>query len=174
MADQQFLAWAQVLQACFEEALSNNPNPPPGGVCLTWGDPVADFGVDGSECCDGVAYVSMMEFYPSSNLFPDRTIERQSGPCGIVAWALRLRMTIFRCWPAGDLRAPTCEEKEAAAIQLFHDGQAMRQAICCFRAAAKARDFLVAVTDSTPIDPGGGCAGLESSLAIQLPNCDEC
>lgn len=174
MPDTQFLEWTNNLLTCFCEALAQNPNPP-AVCCLTWGDPIADISVEGQECCDGAAYVRMLEYYPSSNLFPDRTIERQSGPCGVLAWALRLELTIFRCWPTGTIyQSSTCAEKTAATEQLYHDAQAMRTAMCCFRTLARQQGLLVAVTDTTPIDPGGGCAGLQGSISIQLPNCDQC
>jgi hypothetical protein len=171
-ADTQFLTQANNLLNCLCAALAAGPNPPEK-CCLTWGDPIADFGQDGNDCCGGAAYVRMLEFYPSSNLFPDRTIERQSGPCGIVAWALRLEMTIFRCWPTDDgIHRIPCEDLTAATEQLFHDARAIREALCCFRAVN--RDLLIAVTDSVPIDPAGGCAGIVGTVSIQIPNCDFC
>lgn len=171
MADVQFLAQAENLLNCLCAALATNPNPP-AKCCLTWGDPLADFGVDGNDCCDGAAYVRMLEFYPSSNLFPDRTIERQSGPCGVVAWAVRFELTVFRCWPTPGFGTIPCTDLTAATVQLFNDGEAIRRAMCCFRTLN--RDFLVAITETEPIDPAGGCAGIQASLAIQLPNCDQC
>ena len=169
--DVQFLPQAEILLTCLVNALAVNPNPP-AKACLTWGDPIADMGVDGDDCCEGVAYVNLMEFYPSSNLFPDRTIERQSGPCGVLAWAVRFQATVFRCWPDDGMTRISCADRTAAVTQLFHDSQAIRQALCCFREAN--RDYLVAVTDAQPTGPLGGCAGVYGTVSVQLPNCDIC
>lgn len=171
MPDVQFLQQANYLLDCLGTALNNNPNPP-AEICLTWGSPIADLGLDGSDCCNGTAYVSMLEYYPSSNLFPDRTIERQSGPCGVLAWALRLEVSVFRCWPDEGMRRISCTTRTETVTQLFHDAQAIRAAMCCFQQINQG--LLVAVTDAQPIDPMGGCAGNFGSVSVQVPNCDQC
>lgn len=171
MPDVQFLPQAELLLACLVEALAINPNPP-ASACLTWGDPIADIGANGWDCCEGVAFVNMREFYPSNNLFPDRTIERQSGPCGVIAWAVPFQATVFRCWPDDGLNKINCTTRTAAVTQQFHDAQAIRNALCCFRRAN--RDYLTAITESKPIEPMGGCAGVYGQIAIQLPNCEQC
>lgn len=169
--DTQFLTQANLLLECLTAALNENPNPP-AKICLTWGDPIADLGVYGSDCCDGAAYVNLMEFYPSSNLFPDRTIERQSGPCGVLAWAVRLQATVFRCWPDDGFARIDCPTRTAAAEQQFHDAQAIRKALCCFQKVNQG--YLTAITESNPIEPAGGCAGVYGRVSVQVPNCDLC
>lgn len=169
--DGQFLAQAQLLKTCFGAALDANPNPP-AKLCLTWGSPIADLGLNGDDCCDGAAYVNMIEFYPSSNLFPDRTIERQSGPCGVLAWAVRFEIAVFRCWPDHGFNQLTCDEREAATIQMFHDSDAITNAMCCFQQVNQG--LLTAVTDSNPIEPQGGCAGVFGTVSVQVPNCGTC
>lgn len=177
--DTLFLPQANLLLACLETALAANPNPP-AKICLAWDDPIANLGLDGDDCCEGTAYVNMIEYYPSSNLFPDRTIERQSGPCGVVAWALRLQATVFRCWPDDGLTRISCAEQTAAVEQLYHDAQAIRTALCCFKAANQAgltpanRGLLIAITDNQPIAPQGGCAGNKGTVSVQVPQCGQC
>lgn len=169
--DTQFLPQLNTLLDCFCAALATNPKPP-AKCCVYWGDPVADIAAFGDDCCDGAAYVSLEEFYPSTNLFPDRTIERQSGPCGILAWSVRLKLTTFRCWPvpANVNSRITCEQTTSATDQMFHDAKSMREAFCCFQKVN--RLYLTAVTQVQPISPQGGCAGLQGFISIQLPNCD--
>lgn len=169
--DRQFLDQANLLLTCLGAALDANPNPP-AKLCLTWGDPIANFGLNGDDCCNGAAYVNLIEFYPSSNLFPDRTIERQSGPCGVLAWAVRLKATVFRCWPDDGLNMASCAEITAATEQQFLDAAAVTNAMCCFQAANSG--LLTAVTDSNPLEPQGGCAGVFGTVSVQVPNCGSC
>lgn len=171
MADHQFITAANQLLACAVEAFAANPNPP-SIACLTWGDPVPNMGVDGDDCCNGAIYVNEVEFYPSSNLFPDRTVERQSGPCGVLAWAVRFQLTAFRCWPDDGMTRITCDARTAAVTQLFDDQQAIRKALCCFQKVNK--NYLTAITEGVPLDPAGGCAGSYARVSIQLPQCDAC
>lgn len=171
MPDTQFITQADYLFDCLAAALATNPNPP-AKQCLTWGTPIADLGINQDDCCDGAMYVSMVEFYPSSNLFPDRTIERQSGPCGVLAWAVRFEVAVFRCWPDEGLQAIDCDTRREAVVQLFDDAEAIRRAMCCFQRIN--RGLLVAVTDSHPLDPAGGCAGNFGSVSVQVPNCSQC
>lgn len=171
MPDTQFITQANYLFDCLGAALDANPNPP-ANRCLTWGTPIADLGLNDNDCCDGSMYVSMIEYYPSSNLFPDRTVERQSGPCGVLAWAVRFEVAVFRCWPDEGMQTISCATRLDAVTQLFDDAQAIRTAMCCFQKINQG--LLVAVTDSRPLDPMGGCAGNYGSVSVQVPNCNQC
>lgn len=173
--DEQFLLQQQYLRDCLCAALASRPNPP-AKCCLTWGDPLADIAANGDDCCAGTAYVRMKEFYPSFQFFPDRTIERQSGPCGVVAWALQLEVTVFRCWPTPDdtMNLVTCDQLEAATEQLISDSNAIREAMCCFRDINRRQRQLVSIADTNPIAPLGGCAGIQSTVAVQIPQCSTC
>ncbi len=172
--DEQFLSQQTDLLNCLCAALASRPNPP-AKCCLTWGDPLADIAANGDDCCSGTAYVRMLETYPSFAFFPDRTIERQSGPCGVVAWALRLEVTVFRCWPSGDVsNAATCAELTAATEQLMSDTSAIREAFCCLRDLNRRQRQLVSIADITPLAPFGGCAGVQGSISVQIPQCSTC
>lgn len=172
--DEQFLLQQTDLLSCLCAALASRPNPP-AKCCLTWGDPIADIAQNDNDCCLGTAYVRMLESYPSFNFFPDRTVERQSGPCGVVAWALRLEVTVFRCWPVGDVNnIATCAELTAATEQLISDTNAVREAMCCLRDLNRRRRQLVSIADVSPIAPLGACAGVQGNITIQIPQCSTC
>jgi hypothetical protein len=173
--DEQFLQQQTDLLNCLCAALASRPNPP-AKCCLTWGDPIADIASNGDDCCSGTAYVRMLETYPSFNFFPDRTIERQSGPCGVVAWALPLEVTVFRCWPTppNTMDIVSCADLTAATEQMVSDVNAVREAMCCLRDINRRQRQLVSIGAVSPIDPLGGCAGVQGTLTIQIPQCSTC
>lgn len=108
----------------------------PGSCCLRAGDLIGeDIGYNYDECCSGLAYVNVGEFYPTGSSgaqFPNPETDVAFSGCGPVAWGLSLTMGVMRCAPMGSTSLPpTCDEWTAASRLQLLDAQAMRKALCC-------------------------------------------
>lgn len=174
---------ASQLLTCLGQAVSGNPGAP-GNVCLRVGSEVAhDLGQFEDLCCEGLAYVSLGDTYPSSDSFPEQDIIRQANTvCAPSSWAQQFRMGIVRCVPVaaeinGMFEPPTCTQWTAAAIQNMYDSASLRKAACCFRSWLRAQSgfFLgmsIVIERQIQVNPNGGCVERYVTLTVQFPNCD--
>jgi hypothetical protein len=164
---------AQMLN-CLCAAVSGNPNPPQHcRFQVEWEVPQDLFPTD--LCCEGIAYLSMGEVWPSSASFPEQDIIQQiRGNCPPPAWAVEFRLGIMRCVPGAEL-APSAEDEEEAFLQDLDDSQALRSAACCIR------DYLLTdpqwlgfntVIERQVKTVQGNCKDRYQPLTIQIPNCD--
>lgn len=167
--------------ACLCEAVARIPNPPQH-CCFRIGTEVAhDAGLNEDLCCEGLAYVSLGDIYPSSTSFPEQDIIRQAAAsCAPPTWAVAVRMGIIRCVPVGDLYNPvSCTDWNTAARQNIYDSFALRNAACCVRnVVASASDALlgmsVIIERQSQGNPGGGCVERTIAMTLQIPNCNGC
>lgn len=168
---------AALLLQCLCDTTQRADNPPQH-CCYRVG-PEVPFDADQFEdlCCEGLAYVTMGDIYPSTSSFPDQDIIRQT-TCGIRSWAVTFRIGIVRCVPVGgeDGRMPSCDEWNAAAEQGFVDAQVLRATACCFINAMPnlplMRGMSVVVNRITTTTPQGGCIERYVTFDVQIPNCD--
>lgn len=159
---------------------ANRATNPPKNCCLRVGADVpmdADLYTD--LCCEGLAYVSLGDVFPSTSSFPDQDIIRQAqARCGIASWAVSLRAGIIRCAPTGtETTMPTCTDWTASAVQNFTDAQVLRVASCCFLAGFQnLNDQLlgmsVVINRQNQSSPNGGCLERYVTFDVQIPNCD--
>jgi hypothetical protein len=177
--DTQVLPLAQALKDCLCAWLSVNPNPPQH-CCFRVGPEVAhDAGLHTDLCCEGIAYVSIGDLWPSVASFPEQDIVRQSNSnCYPPAWGVSLKAGIIRCAPTGDEDPPTCPEWLDAHTQTAHDAQALRKASCCIRSFVQSSpEFLgmsVVIDRQIQGSPLGGCVERYFTVSIQIPNIDCC
>jgi hypothetical protein len=184
LSQEPTLILATQLLSCLSQAVTGFPNPP-GSVCLRVGNqPAHDLSQWEDLCCDGLAYVSLGDTYPSSDSFPDQDIIRQANSaCAPASWAQQFQYGIIRCVPVSSTSGtgfapPSCEQWTAAATQNFYDSAALRQATCCFRNWIVSQDdgpFLgmsVVMNRQTQVNPNGGCVERNSTITVQFPNCD--
>lgn len=131
MADTQILVMANAMLACLCAALNANPNPP-DHCCLRVEPQIPqDLSQLTNICCEGLGYVSMADVWPSSASFPENDIVRQANAvCPPPAWGVQLKVGVLRCAPD----TSDCDAQLAAFTQEAHDSQALRKAVCCFRA----------------------------------------
>lgn len=167
------------LLTCLCEKAAEQPNPPQH-CCFRVGLEVAhDAGILQDLCCEGLAYVTLGDTYPSSTSFPEQDIIRQAdAKCAPPTWAQVFQVGIIRCTPTGtESLPPSCEEWNVASRQNVIDAQTLRRVACCFR------DFITTNSGvftgmSLVIDrqvqgtPLGGCAERSMKLTAQFPNCD--
>jgi hypothetical protein len=177
--DTQVIALAQALRDCLCAQTSANPNPP-ALCCFRVGTEIAhDIGINEDICCQGMAYVSIGNVWPSTNGFPGEDTDRQANvQCWPPAWAVELRTGIIRCVPTGGEDPPTCPEWAEAHIQVAHDSQALRQAACCFRTYVQSGpDYLgtgmsIVIGRQEQSNPFGGCVERSMTITVQMPNID--
>lgn len=169
------------LLLCLCEKAQLVPNPPEHCTFRIGGDVPHDMGLDGDLCCEGFAYVTLGDIYPSTESFPEQDIVRQvSAGCAWSTWAVSLRAAIVRCAPTGGptngLIIPNADW-EAAALQGIYDTRTLQRTACCFRDYV-VRESTVLLGMSVVVDrilqgtPFGGCIERSVNFTVQVPNCD--
>jgi len=183
MADTQVNTLLDLAMLCLTTAVTGNPNPP-ANFCRRLDLQVAhDADLWTDLCCEGLAYVSFGDVFPSWDAFPEPTLVTQAnyGSCSIPAWAVQIRMGIIRCIPSGtDTTMPSCEEWDAASRQQADDSQALRAATCCFRqqivsesdATGPFWGMSTVIGTQSQIQLQGGCVERNVQITVQMPNCD--
>ncbi len=179
MTDTQTITIAQAVLNCLCTNLNANPNPPMH-CCFRVGTEVAfDAGQQQDLCCEGLAYVTMGDIFPSVSSFPDQDIIRQvQGSCAPPAWAVQFDLGVIRCAPTGDENyPPDCTDWGTAFTTMANDAQALRKTACCVRnwvmdPANNMIGMSVVLNrqSSSPIQ--GGCMERKMSLVVQMKNCD--
>jgi hypothetical protein len=167
------------LLSCLCENAAAQPGAPQH-CCFRVGTEVAhDAGILQDLCCEGIAYVSLGDTYPSSTSFPEQDIVRQAdAKCAPPTWAQVFQVGIIRCVPVGnEFLPPNCDEWNAASRQNVIDAQTLRRVACCMRnfivTNAGVFDGMSLVIDrQTQGTPLGGCVERSMRLTAQFPNCD--
>lgn len=164
---------------CLCEAANAAPNPPAHCSFRIGTDAPHDVGLDADFCCEGLAYVSLGNVFPSSEFFPEEDINRQArSQCAPVSWGVRLRLSLVRCAPVGEgmtvISNPAWEE---AALQNIYDTRTLMKAGCCLRSYVVASEgaFLGMSSVIGQVfqgNPLGGCVERFIDMTIQMPNCD--
>ena len=171
---------ATVALDCLSMAVSGNPNPPLN-VCFRVGKQIAhDLGQFTDLCCEGLAYVSLGDTFPTESSFPQQdTASQVQGSCGPATWGQVIRLGIVRCVPVGDQNGepPTCADWNSAFIQNAYDSASLRRATCCLRSwFLAASDFYlgmsIVIDRQVQVDPNGGCVERYVDVTVQFPNCD--
>ena len=180
--DQFVWPLAQQLLACLCEKTAAHEGAPTY-CCYRVGTEIAhDAGQFEDLCCEGLAYVTLLDTYPSSDSFPESDVVRQANQsCAPTTWAQVFQVGIIRCVPVGNLdMGPSCTEWNAAFRQNVIDAKVLREVACCIR------NFVVQNNDtflgmSLVIDrqlqgnPQGGCIERTMKITAQFPNiCDGC
>jgi hypothetical protein len=179
LADTQIISLAQAFLTCLCDAVALNPNPPEH-CCFRVGSEVPhDMGFTIDQCCQGIAYVSLGDVWPSTSGFPNTdTTEQANSVCSPPSWGIQLRAGIIRCLPTSDpVGNPiTCTEWTAGFVQQAHDSQALRRATCCFRNFIRnSQEFLgmsVVIERQSATNPSGGCIERFQPVSVQMLNCD--
>lgn len=182
MSDTLMEAIALALKTCLCDAVAVQENPPLNCCYRLAGDVAFDASMYQDLCCEGLAYVSFGDNWPSADSFPETDIIRQArGSCPPPSWGIEFKIGIIRCAPVGaDLSMPTCEQWTAAAIQAMADAKALRTAACCFRAGYESIDpqldgMSVVIGRQSANTPQGGCVERSMLLQVQIPSvCDGC
>jgi hypothetical protein len=172
---------AQVALSCLSDAVTGVPNPP-ANICFRIGSEIAhDVDLTNDLCCQGLAYVSLGDTFPSSDSFPEQDIVRQANTvCSPPSWAQEFRLGIIRCVPVviDDLGSmPTCDDWNTAALQNMWDSVALRRAACCIRSFIASDDgffmgMSVVIGRQSQGTPLGGCVERSLAMSLQFPNCD--
>jgi hypothetical protein len=172
---------AQVALSCLSDAVTGVPNPP-ANICYRIGSEIAhDVDLVRDLCCEGLAYVSLGDTFPSSDSFPEQDIVRQANTvCAPPSWAQEFRLGIIRCVPVviddfGSM--PTCEDWNTAALQNMWDSVALRRAACCIRNfftddSGFFMGMSVVIGRQSQGTPLGGCVERSLAISLQFPNCD--
>lgn len=173
IADPLVIPIAEEILACFTAALEDTQVFPryigfrPGTV-VDWLLSTLE-----NECCDGLAWVRPVTFFPSSAQFPQQ--DNAPVPKGTTAWAVTLEMGVVRCAPTPvETQLPQPSEWDAVVQTMMDDAAAMRRAICCYLDAdptgLRYRRTLPGAW--LPLDVLGGCVGGAMTVTIQGPACD--
>jgi len=162
---------ARELLACLGQEVAKVESPPefvqlrPGTVV----DHLLSMGQD--ECCQGLAWVRPVSFFPSSGAFPVQDEVPPRG--GMAAWAVNLEMGVIRCAPTpGADRIPTGQEWDDTVQAVMDDAAAMRRALCCFMDLVPGRANRMVPGIWQPISVEGGCVGGILPLTVRGPVCD--
>lgn len=146
---------------------------PPGVIRHHFGSgtAVAQISPDGetNECCDGLVWVRLAEFYRSGN---DQLTPYASASSCFEDMAVPIEIGAVRCWPkAGDFA--TAEDWAATTYDCTQDAAALRRAVkCCFIPGNESR-WQVVVGRWRPVGVTGQCVGGILPLTV-APNVTEC
>lgn len=163
---------------CLCNTATAAPSPPAHCSFRIGNEVIHDLGLDGDFCCEGLAYVTLVRVYPSSEDFPQEDIAYQSrSRCGPLSWGVDLKLGLVRCAPVsqGNQVIPDTEW-EAATLQGIYDTQTLITAACCVRnwviGGSAAFDGMSSIMGSvTEGTPNGGCVERYLDLTVQMPGC---
>jgi hypothetical protein len=121
------------------------------------------------ECCEGLAWVRVINAYPSTDNFP--IIDQAPSRCGPLRWAVVLELGIARCAPTPPANVlTTAAQWTDITLALLDDSAALRRALCCFGDAEPDRLSVVGVWAPLPVL--GGCLGGTQLLTVAVDACD--
>ena len=175
------LDWAMF---ALTSAVTGNPNPPEN-FCRRLDLQVAhDADLYTDLCCEGLAYVSFGDVFPSWEGFPEPAVVNQAnyGACAPPAWAVVLRMGLLRCIPVSNHEhgMPSCADWTAASVQQTYDSQSLRKASCALRQHVMGNSdtpgpfwgMAAVIGSQGQIQLQGGCVERNVTITVQMPNCD--
>jgi hypothetical protein len=177
VADPVVMPLARQLLECLDIEIQKVANPPKY-VQLRAGtvvDHLISTGAD--ECCEGLAWVRPMTFFPMGAVFPEQLATPPKG--GTKAWVVQLEMGAVRCFPtpsANDIVSGG--QWDAATQAAMDDAAAMRRALCCMIDQINSvkgpgiGSLRVLAGQWQPLSIEGGCSGGILPVSIQAPACD--
>ena len=172
ISDPMVMPLAYEMLACLEAEIGKVLNPP-AYVGLRPGS-VVDFllSTTSDECCQGLAWVRVSTFYPSSEIFPLQ--DTQPLKTGTRAWAITFELGAVRCSPTPDENSiPTVDQWNDVVQAIMDDAAAFRRAICCFiDLSPNTRRGYVLPGQWQPLDVEGGCVGGTLEVTVRGPACD--
>lgn len=120
------------------------------------------------ECCRGLAWVRLANFYPSRN-FPNPDVDYTS--CSPTQWAIVLELGAARCAPTPSAEAMASpQEWDEVTIAVLDDAAAIRRALCCFTALDVDRMYKFDLWQ--PLATEGGCTGGTMQITVAALACD--
>lgn len=171
IADPVVMPLAIELLDCLNQEIQKVANPP-ARVGLRPGTVVDHLlSTTDDECCEGLAWVRPVTFFPSSGTFPAQ--DEAPLPKGITGWAVTLEMGAIRCAPTPEATEIPSQDEWAAVVQaVMDDAAAMRRAICCFIDARQGRARTTVAGAWQPLSVQGGCVGGVLQVTVRSPACD--
>lgn len=171
VSDPLVMPLARELLECYATELAKMETPP-GSIGLRPGT-IVDLllSTTDNECCNGLAWVRPVTFYPSSGPFPTQdTVAQKQGPR---SWAVTLELGYVQCAPTPDERSiPSNDEWDDVVQGVMDAGAAMRRALCCLIEAQPMRAQRVLAGQWQPAPVQGGCVGGTLPVTILGPACD--
>ncbi len=166
--DQSVTPVAENLLACLVAELATNADPPANASLRTGIQVELLLSTTRDECCEGVAWVRVVQIYPSEN-FPDQ--DTSYSRCGPAQWAATLEMGVARCAPTPDAEdIISTDEWNTLSRLVMDDAAAMRRALCCFTDGDPDRMNLAGVWQ--PIAVEGACTGGTQQVTVAIGACD--
>lgn len=156
--------------AAVAAALADTPDGMPERVCLLV---PGDIAADGCDC--GQLALTIQRRY-GSDTFPTEA-NRDEAPAGCPPLVLVgvITLSLLRCVPGpdDDLRPPSCEALQGAAVGQDIDIATIRRTLACHLAELADQDRILhySIGATTSNGPSGGCAGSDTTITIGLPNC---
>lgn len=125
------------------------------------------------ECCEGVAWLRVINVFPSSN-FPEQDVSVERFlPDSL---AVPLELGVARCLPIADPQVGILTPAQTAANvkAIMDDRAALMRAACCLYDAGRATGEVldVLIGQWTPLDDEGNCMGGTLALTVQVRACD--
>lgn len=136
--------------------------------------PVFSLSAVTDECCEGIAWVRLAQFY-SSDEFPSQRPTWQ--PEGEVSWSAVLEIGVARCGggPGQDIQTGPTDDQYAAWMQtLADDGAALRRVGPGLARNPNSMiiDYFYGPGPWEPLGAEGNCMGGAMHLSIQVAACD--
>lgn len=159
--------------SCLVQELALTPAGSVQHARVTPGDSViASLTTTVNECCEGIASVRLVRFFPTDQFPQEATRPATEG--GVTSWALELELQVVRCTasPGADM-APSDEVLSGGAMMATDDWAAMRRAACCQYETGSngVLDYMVGA--GLPTTAEGGCIGATLTVTLQV-ECAEC
>lgn len=169
VSDPLVMPLARQLLDCFAVELDKTETPPLAVQFMAGIAPFADANQHRNQCCEGLGWVRVDSFFPSST-FP---AQDETPPAkGVGAWAVVLEIGVFRCAPTPDENSiANGAQWEAVVEQVMDDAAAMRRALCCLEDELRGRQRILP-GQWQPLDVQGGCAGGYMTVTVKGPACD--
>lgn len=169
VSDPLVMPLGRLLKECFEQELAKVESPPLDVQFMPGIAPYADVNEHRNQCCEGLGWVRVDSFWPSSTTFPVQDEAPQ--PKGVGAWAVIFEIGVFRCAPTPDARSIVSGAQwENLLTEMMDDAAAMRRAICCLTEQRPRQSVLPGQWQ--PLDVQGGCAGGFMTVTVKGPACD--
>lgn len=170
ISDPMVMPIAEQLLECFAVELDKVETPPAAVQYMAGIAPFADVSQHENQCCNGLGWVRVDSFFPSSVTFPAQDETPQAK--GVSAWAIVLELGVFRCAPTPDQNSIASGADWLAVVQqTMDDAAAMRRALCCLEDELRGRQRVLP-GQWQPLDVQGGCAGGFMTVTVRGPACD--
>lgn len=167
--------------ACMAATVASVPNPPAHYRVVPGIEVYPALGTDGNggvvvldECCEGVAWVRMVDGpYPTAE-FPNEEAWYPDHPTSL---AITVEMGVLRCGGGPGIElAPTDAQWGADAQAVEDDKAALRRAFCCIEALIQSgptlmQDVVYGPGRWQPAQGDGNCMGGSLQVTVQLPYC---